>query len=73
MENNIFNKQTRDEQLIDRLHRSMDNVDKLISAIAYATGRLDIVPYTNEGKLCVEVREYLLNSLKELKYESNKA
>lgn len=38
---------------------------KLREAITFATGRLDIVSHTNEGKLCVEVRDYLLNVLKE--------
>lgn len=43
-----------------------ETIMKLCEAIAFATGRLDIVPHTNEGKLCVEVRKYLLNVLKEI-------
>ena len=43
---------------------------RLREAIAFATGRLDSIPNTNEGKLCVEVREYLLNVLNEIKMNS---
>ena len=56
---------------IDKLSNSLSNQieinTRLREAIAFATGRLDIIPNTNEGKLCVEVREYLLNVLNEIR------
>lgn len=55
---------------IDKLSYRLGNQIKintrLREAIAFATGRLDIIPNTNEGKLCIEVREYLLNVLNEI-------
>lgn len=32
-------------------------------AIAFSSGRLDLIPQTNEGKICLDVREHLLCSL----------
>lgn len=54
------------DKLVNGLGDQMGINIRLREAIAFATGRLDIVPQTNEGKLCIEVREYLLNVLKEI-------
>lgn len=54
------------EQWNNLAKASNSNEMNLISAISYAIGRLDIVPQTNEGKLCVEVKEYLQKALKEI-------
>ena len=60
----IFSNQIN--KLVNGLGDQMGINIRLREAIAFATGRLDIVPQTNEGKLCIEVREYLLNVLKEI-------
>lgn len=48
---------------------SNSNEMNLMNAISYAIGRLDIVPHTNEGKLCLEVKEYLMKALRDVQQE----
>lgn len=60
------------DKLAIRLRRQIELNNKLREAIAFSAGRLDIVPRTNEGNLCIEVREYLLNTLEENKVDELK-
>lgn len=46
-----------------------EKLEKLRSAVAFATGRLDLVPKSAEGKLCIDVRNFLLKALSEMSDE----